>query len=389
MEHVFSSTGHELKLPNIVGGQGVYLFDDRGKRFIDLESGTWCMALGHNNEQVNRTVKKQIDSLVHAGFCYSNHILEKASKSILRRIGFDDGKCTFLCSGSEAIEILRQISKHLTGKNISMTLEDSYLGAYSSVTDRNRSWYVFDWEPCKACKKNACCDPACPLLKEIPHDISEFIFEPGSSSGFVRFPPKALIQNIVTIIRKNKGKIIANEVTTGVGRTGKWFGYQHYDIEPDLIAMGKGIGNGYPVSVAAINRETLGQLERTPFKYAQSHQNDPLGAAVVHEVVQEIENNDLIRAAEEKGVRFLSQLHSLVDNEIVLDVRGRGMMFAVDLRDKDMADAIYSGLIEQGYILGNRGAAFRIDPPLILSEADFTGFINTFKGLLSSIQLKR
>jgi acetylornithine/N-succinyldiaminopimelate aminotransferase len=221
-------------------------------------------------------------------------------------------------------------------------------------------------------------------LQDIPEDISDFVFEPGSSSGFVRFPPKALIQNLVNFVRNNSGKIIANEVTTGVGRTGKWFGYQHYDIEPDLIAIGKGIGNGYPVSVAAISEATVSELETEPFKYAQSHQNDPLGAAVVLEVIRQIEDNDLIAKAGQKGPVFLSKLESLVDNEIVLDVRGRGMMLAMDLPDKDIANEIYGDLIARGYILGNRGTSFRIDPPLILTEAEFDEFIDAFKAVLAS-----
>lgn len=384
MEHLYSCTGHELKIPNIIDSQGAYLFDDKGKRFMDLESGVWCISIGHKNARINKTITEQVGSLMHAGFCYSNQILEESSKSILDITNIITGKCVFLCSGSEVIEISRQISKHLSGKNMSMTLHDSYLGAYVSVTDRTKGWYIFNWDQCKTCRKKDKCDFSCEALQNIPEDISDFVFEPGSSSGFVRFPPKALIQNIVKIIRKKNGKIIANEVTTGVGRTGKWFGYQHYDIEPDLIAIGKGIGNGYPVSVAAINKATVRELEIKPFKYSQSHQNDPLGAAVVQEVIREIENNDLITKAEQKGSVFLSQLESLIDNEIVLDVRGRGMMFAVDLINNKIADEIYSDLINQGYITGNRGGSLRIDPPLILTEAEFDGFIDAFKAAILS-----
>ena len=385
MEHVYSCTGHELKIPNIVDSQGVYLFDDKGKCYMDLESGVWCISIGHKNEQINKAITKQVGSLMHAGFCYSSQILEESSKSILDITNIIHGKCVFLCSGSEAIEISRQISKHLSGKNVSMTLHDSYLGAYVSVTDRTKGWYIFNWDQCKTCSKKDKCDPFCEAFQNIPEDISDFVFEPGSASGFVSFPPKALIQNIVKIIQNNNGKIIANEVTTGVGRTGKWFGYQHYDIEPDLIAIGKGIGNGYPVSVTAINTATVSELEIKPFKYAQSHQNDPLGAAVVQEVIREIKNNDLITKAEQKGSVFLSRLESLIDNEIVIDVRGRGMMFAVDLKNNKIADDIYRHLINQGYIIGNRGASFRIDPPLILTEAEFDGFVDTFKAVICSI----
>lgn len=384
MEHIYNCTGHKLKIPNIVDSQGVYLFDARGNRYMDLESGVWATSLGHNNKEINSVITNQINTLMHAGFCYSNVILEESAKSVLDITKFKGGKCVFLCSGGEAIEISRQIAKHLTGKSLSMTLHDSYLGAYASVTDRSKDWYVFNWEKCQTCRKNIDCDPLCDLLQKIPGDISDFVFEPGSSSGFVRFPPKAMIQNIARIVRNNGGKIIANEVTTGVGRTGLWFGFQHYGIEPDLIALGKGIGTGYPVSVAVINKAAIDELERKPFKYSQSHQNDPLGAAVVHMVIKEIKKGDLITKAGEKGTKFLAQLMSLVDNKTVLAVRGRGLMFCMDMADKDITEKIYTDLIERGYIVGNRGSSLRIDPPLIITESEFNGFIDAFKIVLHS-----
>ena len=104
----------------------------------------------------------------------------------------------------------------------------------------------------------------------------------------------------------------------------------------------------------------------------------------MRELIREIENNRLITQAERKGRIFLAQLESLVDNEIVLDVRGRGLMFAMDLANKDAADEIYSDLIDRGYIIGNRGTSFRIDPPLILTETEFDEFFNVLKAVIVS-----
>ncbi|MFC2084713.1 aminotransferase class III-fold pyridoxal phosphate-dependent enzyme [Bacteroidota bacterium] len=386
METVFNCIGHELKIPNIVNSQGIYLFDENGKRYMDLESGVWCTVIGHKNRNINDAIKEQIDSVMHSGFCYSNSILEESAKSILSITNFENGKCVFLCSGSEAIEISRQIAKHLTGKKKSMTLHDSYLGAYSSVVNRSEGWYIFNWEDCKECSKKESCDANCEALKNIPEDISEFIFEPGSSSGFIRFPPRAMIQNIVKIIRRNKGKVIANEVTTGIGRTGKWFGFNHYNIEPDMIAIGKGIGNGYPVSVAAINSSTIQELEAKPFKYAQSHQNDPLGAATVNQVIKIIKEEDLITKAKEVGLKFLTKLQSLIDNKIILDVRGRGLMLAIDIINEDVGNKIYRDLLEKSYIVCNRKSLFRIDPPIIINESEIEEFIFAFREILTSNQ---
>jgi acetylornithine aminotransferase len=379
MEHVFFCTGHELKIPNIIKSEGLYLYDEQGKHYMDLESGVWCTSLGHNHSKINGIIRNQIDALMHAGFCFSNEILEESAKSILDVAGFPNGKSVFLCSGSEAIEVSIQIAKHLTEKNVSLTLHDSYLGAYSSIIDKSRNWYLFNWDRCKTCPDKDKCDISCEVLKKIPKEVSEFIFEPGSSSGFVRFPPRALISNIVRIVRSNGGKIIANEVTTGIGRTGKWFGYQHYDINPDLIAVGKGIGNGYPVSIALINEHNTRQLDRKPFHYSQSHQNDPLGASIAYGVLQYIKENNLISKSESNGLYLHNHLESLVDNEIITEVRGRGLMFAVDIKNEEITDSIYNDLIKKGYLVGNRGSSFRIDPPLTITETEIDEFTDAFR----------
>ena len=244
MSNVLNCTGHELKLPNIVDSAGAYLFDDRGNRYLDLESGVWCTPLGHKNARVNTAITRQANSIAHAGFCFSNDIVEEAAKSVLEITGLGGGQCVFLCSGSEAIELARQICKHITKKPVTMCLRDAYLGSYSAVINRESGWHLFDWRECAACPSREDCKSECPKLKDIPDTVSEFVFEPGSASGFVRFPPASLIRNIVEIIRAQGGKIVVNDVTTGMGRTGAWFGYNHYRIEPDLVAIGKGLGNG-------------------------------------------------------------------------------------------------------------------------------------------------
>ena len=384
MNKIYNCTGHSIQISNIVNSDGIYLFDDKGKRYMDLESGVWCTSLGHKNIQINDLIKKQIDSIMHAGYCYSNNVLQEAAESVLSITNFKEGKCVFLCSGSESIELARQISKHITQKKMSMTLHDSYLGSYSTVTDRSQNWYIFNWEKCKLCPDRKNCKTNCEELQKIPDDVSEFIFEPGSSSGFVRFPPKSLIQNIVNVVRANGGKIIANEVTTGIGRTGKWFGHNHYQIEPDMIAIGKGIGNGYPVSITAINRQTIDQLEKSTFKYMQSHQNDPLGAAIVKEVIKIIKDDDLISKAEIKGAKFFEELQTLIDKVNIIDVRGRGLMFAIDICNEKIGDSIYLALLDKGYIVCNRKSLFRIDPPLAVNEDEFCIFIEEFRNILSS-----
>ena len=383
MSNIYNCTGHKLMIPNIADSKGIYVFDEDGKKYMDLESGVWCTSLGHNHPGITRIIKNQIDSIMHIGFCYENDVVERSAEAVLSVAGLTEGKCVFLCSGSEAIELARQISKNVTRKELSMTLHDSYLGSYSSVRNRSRDWFIFDWTKCEQCAQKTNCRMDCEELLKIPSDVSEFIFEPGSASGFVRFPPKPLIQNITKIIKLNGGKTIVNEVTTGIGRTGEWFGYQHYDIEPDLMAMGKGVGNGYPVSVTVINGQTLDQLDGGDFKYMQSHQNDPLGAAIVKEVIRIMKTEELVSKAGAKGKRFLDEFKALVDGKRIMSVRGRGLMFALDICDEKTGDHLFKKLLDRGYIVGNRKSLFRIDPPLTISNDEFSMFIEDFKSILA------
>jgi acetylornithine aminotransferase len=379
--HVLNCTVHQIKLPHIVDSEGSFVIDTDGKRYLDLESGVWCTSLGHRNPGVNAIIHHQIDHIMHTGFSYAHPVLEEAAAEVLKVAGHEGGACLFLCSGSEAIEVSRQIARHLTGFKRSMTLHDSYLGSYSSTINRDTGWFLFDWRPCLTCSHASSCDSNCPLLQAIPHDIADFTFEPGSSSGFVRFPPVALIQKIVGVVRGNRGKIIANEVTTGVGRTGRWFGFQHYAIEPDLIAIGKGIGNGYPVSVASMSQGINEELKDSGFHYSQSHQNDPLGASVVREVIRQIVQGDVIAQAAQTGAWLRSQLEGLIDNRTILAVRGRGLMLAIDLRDTEVSEKIHNALLDRGYIVGNRKGMFRLDPPLNITRQELQGFIDAFNDI--------
>ncbi len=381
---VFNSTGHRLELPEIVSGEGIYLTAADGNRFVDLESGVWCTSVGHGNHRVNQAMRDQLGVLTHAGFCYSNPIVEEAAAAVLSVCDLPDGAVVFLCSGSEGIDYARQASKTITGGTLSMTFHDAYLGSFSSVLDRSRDWLVLDWEACPACpggNRSADCDH----LDDIPEGLSEFIFEPGSSSGQVRFAPIPLVRKIVDTVRSNGGKVIANEVTTGIGRTGSWFGFDHYGISPDLIVVGKGIGNGYPVSAVVMDSRTRGELEATGFKYMQSHQNDPLGAAVVNAVLGVIRDDDLIARAATNGMVFLEAVEKLATHAAVVAVRGRGLMFAIDLRNESTGEQVFRSLLERGYIVGHRGATLRLDPPLTMGRDEFLSFAATLDEILVTL----
>ena len=376
----FPFPGYELLLPDIVRAENCSLFDAEGNRYVDLESGVWCTPVGHGNMAVKRALVHQLESVAHVGFNYGSAVVEEGAGAVQELLGHQGGRCAFLCSGSEAVEYGMRVMRTVLGDDTVMTLSDSYCGAYGDAAARRDGWFEFDWFGCEGCER-AACSADCARWAAIPFDdIGGFLFEPGSSSGLVRFPPAQLIESIARTLADKDGLFMVNEVTTGMGRTGNWFGYQHYAVQPDIAALGKGVGNGYPVSVASMNADVAARLGNAPIPYGQSHLNDPLGAAVVRAVVREIRERHLIERAGYLSEILLPGLRAIAEagsRDIV--VRGRGLMAVMDLA-MDPADAValHRELVRSGFLCGLRPGTcvLRLDPAMTIDEPDLRAFLH-------------
>jgi acetylornithine aminotransferase len=213
MSHLLGYPGHERLLPDIVKAENASLFDSAGRRYVDLESGVWCASIGHAHPRVLRALSEQAARLAHAGFNYSSPIVEDAARELLALVGFDGGRCVFLCSGSDAVEYGVRAAQSVADRPLILTMGDSYFGAYGAAArQEERQWFSFDWMRCSAGEG---CAEGCPHWAEIPFArIGAFLLEPGSSSGLVRFPPRGLVEAIVRSIRAAGGLVLVNEVTT-------------------------------------------------------------------------------------------------------------------------------------------------------------------------------
>jgi acetylornithine/N-succinyldiaminopimelate aminotransferase len=393
MDPILWFVGHELRLKNIVRAENCFLYDEGGQRYVDLESGVWCTGLGHSHPRISAAIKAQLDHIGHSGYCYSHAVVEAAGYSVLEAAGLPGGACTFLCSGSEAVEFGVRAAQHLSPHPRLLTLADSYFGAYGSASKRaSQEWHTFDWLACAQCPCSNSCDPACNRLAEIPFDqIGGFLFEPGSSSGLVRFPPVGVIATIARLIKEHDGFLLINEVTTGLGRTGTWFGFQHYRLEPDMVALGKGIGNGYPVSATLFSRQMAEKLTHNPLKYMQSHQNDPLGAAVVKTVIEVMQEEQLVERSRKAGEILLGSLERLAAGFAhIREIRGRGLMMVIEFNPAPGATAqkVHQELFEKGFIVTRRPGmeVLRIDPPLTIPLEELRCFVEVLAQILSDLR---
>jgi len=371
MEHVLRCYG-EIYDRFIVRAKGCEVFDNAGQGYLDLESGVWSAALGHCHPIINRVLHEQIEQIMHLGYRYKNSVVETAAQAVLKITGHPQGKCIFLCSGSEAVEFSVQATRRITQRPLLLGLRGSYLGAFGSAGKPDpKEWHFVDWSACSTC--SLCCCEQCPVISAIPFsDIGGFIFEPGNSSGLVMLPPNKLVETLVERVKKHGGLVVANEVTTGLGRTGMWFGYQHYGLKPDIVALGKHLGNGYPVSAVALSQDTGTRIEKSGVRYAQSHQNDALGCAVATSVIEVLSKESLVERASVMGQYFLQRLQALQDKyPSITAVRGRGLMLAVELKHSDV-ETIHRRLFEAGVIAGLNPTAkvIRFYPPLIICREE-------------------
>ena len=371
----------EVFEPNIVSADDCFVISESGKKYVDFESGVWAASVGHNNKRVNSAIVKQLNSVSHTGYRYTSKIVDEAAEKVLNLLGFTDGKCVFLSSGSEAVEFGVTIAKKVMDKPHLLCLSNYYLSAYGSSAARNKE----EWVSLDLANYHGDTDE---FLKDIPFDkIGAFVFEPGNASGTVKLPPIELINAIEARLKENNALIIVDEVTTGIGRTGKWFGHEHYNMKPDIVSLGKGIGNGYPVSVVCISKQVATLIEKTDFRYAQSHQDDPLGCAVVKEVLEIIEENDYIQRSACMGLVLGNEFKLLSEkHECIKEVRGIGLMYVIeffDNRDFDL-ERVHRQLFDAGYIVGiNRVAnVLRFYPPLTITEEHIKSMVAVLDDVL-------
>lgn len=360
----------------IVRSKDCYQYDSEGKVYIDFESGVWCTNIGHCNDRIAKVVAKQAVESVHHGYRFRNRYAEELSAELQRLIGFRQGSSVFLSSGSEAVNMAITLSRHLTGRTKILKIDNSFLSSYGfgRISKDNGSLMTIAFNN----------------LNDIAHidytEIAALVLEVGGASvEMVQFPGSEFITQLTAQAKKNKCVIVAEEVTTGIGRLGKWFGFQQYNITPDIVVTGKALGNGFPVSAVTVSSDIAESFNRTPFGYAQSHQNDPFGCAIGLEVIKIIEEEELIARADTVGRYFKEQLEQVWNKHTdkVKEVRACGLMLALELKESFDGKQLSDSLFEKGNVIGFKLNTLRFMPPLTIKTSDIDKMVAQLDDLLT------
>ena len=360
----------------ISGASGCTLTDDTGKKYLDFEAGVWCANLGHGREEILKCIADQALRCQHHGYAFRNQASEELSVALNDITGLRGGSSVFLSSGSEAVNLAITIARKLTGRKKVVLIAHSYLSAYGYGMNVDENTEIL-----RIHEEDAAMSPNPDFS-----DAAAFVAEVGGASmGVVRFPGRNFLRNICKVAKECGSLVIADEVTTGFGRHGYWFGYQHYGILPDMVVCGKALGNGYPVSSLTVSNNLSGLFSTSPFRYAQSHQNDPPGCCAGLEVIAIIQRDDILKKVISIGEYLHCGLKMIVQAhpDKVREIRSRGLMAALELQECCNGEEIHKRMFHLGLITGFRDNTFRFMPPLIVSRGQIDQLLECLNQILS------
>jgi adenosylmethionine-8-amino-7-oxononanoate aminotransferase len=347
----------------IVRGEGCWLFDESGKRYLDAVGGAYVANLGHGLREIGEAMARQAGQIAYVnGTAFTNEPAEELAHLVAKHCPGDLQKVYFLSSGSEAVEAACKLARQYwvesgkPGKHKIIATKPGYHGntlmALSTSARQSNKALFNDWLvdvpmipapysyrcPCKG-KESDC--PACSgsaleaaILEQGSHTVAAFIIEPvGGSSTGCSVPRPDYFRRIRQICDKHDVLLIADEVLTGVGRTGAWSAIEHFDVTPDIMTLGKGLSGGYaPLSAVVTSEKILEPIAKGTgsLNHNQTFSHTPIICAAGLAAMRYIQEHNLLERARKMGESLQTRLARLLELPAIGDVRGKGMLVGVE-----------------------------------------------------------
>ncbi|MEX2587059.1 MAG: acetylornithine transaminase [Actinomycetota bacterium] len=380
------------RLPvTFVRGEGVELFDDQGGRYLDFVAGIAVTALGHAHPAVTEAVAKQAAQLVHTSNLYYTEPFGRLAETLCGKLGWPDGKVFFANSGAEAnecaIKLVRRwaLDRYGPQRFGIVAAEGSFHGrtlAALAATGQPAKWEPF--EPMPQGFTHVAYNDAQALEEALDGSHSAVLLEPIQGEGGVVVPTGGYLGSVRRTCDAQGMALMADEVQTGLGRTGRWFGFEHSAVVPDVVTLAKALGNGFPIG-ACVARGELAEAFR-PGDHATTAGGGPVVCAAALAVLQTIEDQDLVSHAATAGAGLKLNLQELVSrHDLAVSVRGEGLLLGVQLREEVASDVVTAAL-EKGLLVNNVApSVVRLCPPLIVDRQQCETAVDILDAVLSQV----
>jgi acetylornithine/N-succinyldiaminopimelate aminotransferase len=363
-----------------VRGEGVYLFGENGERYLDFASGIAVNLLGHGHPHLTKAIQEQAATLIHVSNLYGSPQGEALAQRLVD-LTFAD-TVFFTNSGAEAVECAIKTARryhHAKGnmhKNVLITFSNAFHGrtmATISATDQPKLRDGF--APLLEGFKVVAFDDLEAALAAVDDNTAGFLIEPIQGEGGIRPASREFIQGLRQVCDEKDLMLVFDEVQCGVARTGRLYAYEHYGVEPDIMASAKGIGGGFPLGAClATEKAAAGMVIGT---HGSTYGGNPLAMAAGQAVFDVVANDDFLSGVEAKGERLRSALEQMLPNHDHLfeSVRGVGLMLGIKMKTDSRAFVTY--LREHGILTVAAGDnVMRVLPPLIIEENHIREFVD-------------
>ncbi|MDF1595225.1 MAG: aspartate aminotransferase family protein [Acidimicrobiia bacterium] len=384
---------------SITGGKGAVVFDDQGNEYIDGMGSLWYANVGYGREEIAEAIADQAKKLgaYHTFDPFTNPQTEELAAKVVELSPFDNARVFLGSSGSEAVDTamkLARIAQRESGhpqKQIIVSRERGYHGTnYGGTSVQGIAPNREGFGPLVPGIINVVADDDEAMKKifaEHGDEIAAVITEPIQGAGGVWPPPEGYLSHLRDLCDTYGAFLIHDEVITGFGRTGKWFGSQFYGVTPDMITFAKGVTSGYvPLSGVIVGPAVLAGLEandgfilRTGYTYS----GHPLGCVAALKCIEIQEREGLLARATEIGKRLSAGLNTLRDEGLLSDVRGEGAVWGISVPDGVNVVAVRDALLKKGVIIRPIPPNhLTMCPPLVITDDQIDTIVSSLRSVL-------
>lgn len=389
------NTAYSQKLAGAEGAvefrdQGVYTFDNHGKRYLDCLGGFGIFNVGHRHPRVIEAVKAQLDQVC----LHSQELLNPWAANLAKQLASlapGDLQYMFFCnSGTEAVEGALKLARLFTGKSEIISTKNAYHGvSMGALSATGRDVFRKPFEPLLNGFKHVPFGDIKALEEAITKDTAAVILEPIQGEGGINVPPVGYLRKVRNLTKKKGVLLILDEVQTGLGRTGRMFACEHEGVVPDIMCLAKALGGGVmPIGCFMATKKIWKVLEPNPSIHNSTFGGNPLACAAATATLEVLVDEHLPARSAVMGNYFMRKLDELKEKypQYIMDVRGRGLLIGLEFQAKDIREGVQAELFHRGVLVAgtmNSNRTIRIEPPLIITESQINFMVDTLEGILA------
>ncbi|MGF7117203.1 aspartate aminotransferase family protein [Methanobacterium oryzae] len=371
---------------SIEKGEGLYVYDEEGKKYIDLTAGWGVTSIGHANPVITEALLEQSKKIIqnpNSGATYSParskliSLMQEILPENLTRIFFSN-------SGAEANDAAIKIARKVTGKKNIISTEKSFHGrTISTVSATGQDKHRNRFNPLVQNHIFVPHNDIQAVREVIGNDVAAVIVEPIQGEGGINVPDEGYLEKLSALCKKNGVLLIVDEIQTGFLRTGSMFASD--GVEIDILTMAKGIAGGFPFGAFAITEKINDKIEIGD--HGGTYCGNPLGCAVAYSVIKYMQDNEIWENVEEVGKFTFKKLKEMQNEhpDIIKDIRGKGLLIAIEIIDEETTNFLNSKCLDNGLILNvTQGKIMRIFPALNISKEEMKEGLEIFKRALDN-----